>query len=112
MKTAMTKKLVSLFGIGCVALSASNASASSHREAPLISDDPAADNTDVYAWVAPGTHDKLYVVANYNPARRARRAARTSTSSPTRCATRSISTRGTSLNDDREVLHPLQHHAG
>ncbi len=41
--------------------------ASSHREAPLIADDPAADNTDVYAWVAPGTHDKLYVVANWIP---------------------------------------------
>jgi hypothetical protein len=43
------------------------AAASSHREAPAISLDPAADNTDVYAWVTPGTHDKLYVVANYNP---------------------------------------------
>ena len=27
--------------------------ASSHREAPLIADDPAADNTDVYAFVSP-----------------------------------------------------------
>ena len=41
--------------------------ASSHREAPAISIDPAADNTDVYAWVTPGAHDKLYIVANYNP---------------------------------------------
>ena len=41
--------------------------ASSHREAPLISEDPSADNTDVYAWVTPGTHDKLYVIANYIP---------------------------------------------
>ena len=41
--------------------------ASSHREAPSISLDPAADNTDVYAWVKPGTHDKLYIVANYIP---------------------------------------------
>ena len=40
---------------------------SSHREAPLISDDPAADNTDVYAWVTPGSHDKLNIVANYVP---------------------------------------------
>ena len=43
------------------------ASASSHREAPAIALDPAADNTDVYAWVTPGTHDKLYVVANWIP---------------------------------------------
>ena len=27
--------------------------ASSHREAPLISQDPLADNTDVYAFVSP-----------------------------------------------------------
>jgi hypothetical protein len=38
------------------------AAASSHREAPGISDDPAADNTDTYAWVQ-GTN--LVVVANY-----------------------------------------------
>jgi Domain of unknown function (DUF4331) len=46
---------------------ASASRASSHREAPAISLDPAADNTDVYAWVTPGAHDKLYIVANYNP---------------------------------------------
>src|SRR6185369_9559805 len=41
--------------------------ASSHREAPVIATDPAADNTDLWAWVKPGTHDKLYIVAAYNP---------------------------------------------
>lgn len=40
--------------------------ASSHREAPSIADDPAADNTDLYAWVSPA-HDKLYIVANWIP---------------------------------------------
>jgi hypothetical protein len=44
-----------------------NAHASSHREAPAISFDPAADNTDLWAWVKAGTHDTLYVVAAYNP---------------------------------------------
>jgi Domain of unknown function (DUF4331) len=43
------------------------AEASSHREAPAISNDPEADNTDVYAWVTPGTHDKLYVIADWIP---------------------------------------------
>lgn len=43
------------------------AAASSHREAPSISFDPAADNTDLYAWVTPGTHDKLHIVANWIP---------------------------------------------
>jgi hypothetical protein len=41
--------------------------ASSHREAPAIANDPAADNTDVYAWVDTVTHDKLVVVFNYIP---------------------------------------------
>lgn len=44
-----------------------SAYASSHREAPLIAEDPAADNTDLYAWVKPGTRDKVYIVANFNP---------------------------------------------
>jgi hypothetical protein len=47
--------------------SASIASASSHREAPAIGFDPAADNTDVWAWVNDGAHDKLTIVAAYNP---------------------------------------------
>jgi hypothetical protein len=41
--------------------------ASSHREAPAIANDPAADNTDVWAWVSPGAHDDLYIIANYIP---------------------------------------------
>lgn len=49
------------------ALLATTAFASSHREAPVIAQDPAADNTDLWAWVQPGTHDKLYIVAAYNP---------------------------------------------
>ena len=40
-----------------------SAEASSHREAPGIAGDPAADNTDLWAWVKPGTRDTLYVVA-------------------------------------------------
>ena len=41
--------------------------ASSHREAPLISGDPAADNTDLYAFVSPDDPTKLTIVANYIP---------------------------------------------
>jgi Domain of unknown function (DUF4331) len=48
-------------------LFAGPASASSHREAPAISTDPAADNTDLYAWVTPGSHDKLWIIANWIP---------------------------------------------
>jgi hypothetical protein len=42
--------------------------ASSHREAPAISKDPSADNTDVYAFVTPGKTDTVTLVANYIPA--------------------------------------------
>lgn len=40
---------------------------SSHREAPEISKDPSADNTDVYAFVTPGAPDTVTIVANYIP---------------------------------------------
>ena len=43
------------------------AAASSHREAPLIADDPAADNTDVYAFVSPDKPDTVTIIANYIP---------------------------------------------
>ncbi len=49
------------------ALGPSNAGASSHREAPLIGDDPSADNTDVYAFVSPDAPDKVTIIANYIP---------------------------------------------
>ena len=40
---------------------------SSHREAPEISKDPAADNTDVYAFVSPDQPDTVTLIANYLP---------------------------------------------
>ncbi len=44
-----------------------DASASSHREAPLISNDPLADNTDVYAFRSPEDNSKIILIANYIP---------------------------------------------
>jgi hypothetical protein len=41
--------------------------ASSHREAPLIAGDPAADNTDLYAFLDPNDTTKLTIIANYVP---------------------------------------------
>jgi hypothetical protein len=41
--------------------------ASSHREAPVIADDPAADNTDLYAFRSPDRPDTVTFVANYIP---------------------------------------------
>ncbi|CAN5235736.1 DUF4331 domain-containing protein [soil metagenome] len=49
------------------ALGPSGAGASSHREAPLISDDPSADNTDVYAFVSPDAAHTVTLIANYIP---------------------------------------------
>ncbi|NUS50180.1 MAG: DUF4331 domain-containing protein [Nocardioidaceae bacterium] len=40
---------------------------SSHREAPEISKDPVADNTDVYAFVSPDRPDTVTLVANFIP---------------------------------------------
>jgi len=49
------------------ALATTGVFGSSHREAPRIMLDPSADNTDVYAFVAPDAPDKLTVVANWVP---------------------------------------------
>ncbi len=39
----------------------------SHREAPKISQDPVADNTDLYAFVSPDRSDTVTILANYIP---------------------------------------------
>jgi hypothetical protein len=41
--------------------------ASSHREAPLISQDPVADATDLYAFVSPDRPDTVTLIAAYYP---------------------------------------------
>jgi len=41
--------------------------ASSHREAPLISNDPLADNTDLYAFRSPDNPNMITIIANYIP---------------------------------------------
>src|ERR1700722_5688070 len=40
---------------------------SSHREAPLISKDPVADSTDVYAFVSPDAPTTVTILCNYVP---------------------------------------------
>src|SRR5947199_2493311 len=56
-------------GLGALLLSPAvpTARASSHREAPLISQDPEADNTDTYAFVSPDRNDTVTIIANYIP---------------------------------------------
>jgi len=41
--------------------------ASSHREAPLISGDPQADTTDVYAFVSPDAPDTVTLISSWIP---------------------------------------------
>ncbi|MBR9921201.1 MAG: DUF4331 domain-containing protein [Bacteroidetes bacterium] len=41
---------------------------SSHREAPLIANDPLADNTDLYAFRSPDDPNTITIIANYIPA--------------------------------------------
>ncbi len=48
-------------------LFALGANASSHREAPLISNDPLADNTDLYVFRSPENPNKITIIANYVP---------------------------------------------
>ena len=52
-----------------VALSTSivGARASSHREAPLIANDPQADNTDVYAFRSPDDPTMVTLICNWIP---------------------------------------------
>lgn len=56
--------LLALF-IGRLAPGSSNAS--SHREAPLISEDPTADNTDLYAFRSPDRPSTVTIISNWIP---------------------------------------------
>ena len=72
----MKKITKTVLGLSCVALvavafysfdSQNTLQASSHREAPLIANDPLADNTDLYAFRSPDDTSKITIIANYVP---------------------------------------------
>jgi hypothetical protein len=64
----MKKKLFGyLAGASLLAAGAITATASSHREAPMIAEDQFVDNTDVYAFISPSDSNKLVMVADYVP---------------------------------------------
>src|SRR5690349_13061655 len=56
-----------LAGLAAFGAHSGPAYASSHREAPLISQDPAADNNDLYAFVSPDKPDTVTVLATFYP---------------------------------------------
>ena len=63
----MRKQIIGLAAIFVVALAMMPGQASSHREAPLIAQDPTADNTDVYAFVSPDDATKVTLISNFIP---------------------------------------------
>src|ERR1043165_6854009 len=50
-----------------IAAAGRTAHGSSHREALAILNEPCADNTDTYAWVQNTSHNKLYLIMDFNP---------------------------------------------
>jgi hypothetical protein len=60
-------RIPALLGVGIVAATLVPSGASSHREAPLITQDPVADNTDVYAFRSPDRPDTVTLVADWIP---------------------------------------------
>ena len=63
----MRKLLLALAALTACAIVVPLAISSSHREAPGISLDPSADNTDTYAWTAQDAPGALTVAANWIP---------------------------------------------
>ena len=63
----MNRRLKGLIAAGLCASAAATLQGSSHREALAILNEPCADNTDTYAWVSDGAHDKLYLIMDFNP---------------------------------------------
>ena len=61
------KSIQLLAGAAFVAAAGITALGSSHREALAVLNEPCADNTDTYAWLSNGQHDKLYLIMNFNP---------------------------------------------
>ncbi len=60
-------RLTSLFAAVALLFATTVAMASSHREAPMISNDPLADNTDLYAFRSPDDPTTITIIANYIP---------------------------------------------
>ena len=72
---AFVALLVAAAVVGAARLGPGNGTASSHREAPLIAEDPTADNTDLYAFRSPDRpehgHDRVQLDPGRGSGRRA-----------------------------------------
>jgi hypothetical protein len=68
MKKSFTiSKLKIITAAAAVAISSVVLMSSSHREAPMIANDPLADNTDLYVFRSPADDDDITIIANYIP---------------------------------------------
>jgi hypothetical protein len=67
-KTSLIKGVVAAFALNVFS---GVAQASSHREAPMIANDPLADNTDLYAFRSPDNPNTITLIAAYIPAEHA-----------------------------------------
>lgn len=63
----LTGVLATATAIGVWDSQKSTVEASSHREAPLIANDPLTDNTDLYAFRCPDDPNYITIIANYVP---------------------------------------------
>src|SRR4051812_33174245 len=67
MKMGASAVIASAVAVTAIVATTEPTRASSHREALAILNEPCADNTDTFAWVSNRTHDKLYLVMDFNP---------------------------------------------
>ena len=91
---AQFKRLAAAVAVGSLALGSAPALGSSHMDAPLIVLDPAANTTDVYAFVDENGAQKTLSSRSVSIRSKSRASGRTSTTSTTTCSTRSTSPPG------------------
>ena len=113
-----------LTSAGLAGLGPLSATASSHREAPLIAGLPQYDNTDLYAFRSPERQDTVTLVANWIPFEEPAGGpellhaspptpATTSTSTTTHDAKADVTFRWTFKDHYRSQEHvPLRHRSG
>ncbi len=72
-RTTARSRAVAVLSVAALAASGSallgpgTSSASSHREAPFVANDPTVDNTDLYAFVSPDKTSTATLIANWSP---------------------------------------------
>ncbi len=66
-KSSTISKLKIVAAVAAASVFSAVLMSSSHREAPMIANDPLADNTDLYAFKSPTDPNKIVIIANYIP---------------------------------------------